>query len=366
MSLHSGSYVPGTWAGATGMVHSGTPGGVPPDADCAIRKFAWEYGKSLQPARGDFKSLFDALQLGACGETTPMAMDSWKPPTRQHSAPITLHVDSSAVSDEAADGSLAAPFRSVAAAVARSRELPKPLSILLRGGTHHLSSAVELGPHDSGLIIANFPSEAAVVSGGVPITTTWAPSSACDGCFETSVPSNLTTIPGLRRDDVREIRARYPNFDPELDSVDEAGTYHVHDGRDGWVTQSTQWVETGKDMNGIPGPWPPAEQATTYVMTAADWPDVEWPMSIMVDGKPVPNSWTGEGDWGEYWLGVGGTCVDRSPPAGYWCAPGAPRRISTPNHPGGIHMPADRPHYQKPKGAMIHAWRPGHWPEARV
>ena len=69
-------YVPGTWADANGMVHSGTPGGVPPSADCAIRKFAWEYGKSLQPSRGDFKSLFDALQLGACGEKARSAFSA--------------------------------------------------------------------------------------------------------------------------------------------------------------------------------------------------------------------------------------------------------------------------------------------------
>ena len=53
-------------------------------------------------------------------------------------------------------------------------------------------------------------------------------------------------------------------------------------------------------------------------------------MTITTNGTADPDEWTGEGEWGQYWLGAGGTCVDRSPPVGYWCAPGAPRRISTP------------------------------------
>ena len=65
------------------------------------------------------------------------------------------------------------------------------------------------------------------LSGGVPLDPQWAPSPACGaGCFEAALPS-VAAIPGLRRDGVREIRARWPNFDEELDSVDESGVYHV-------------------------------------------------------------------------------------------------------------------------------------------
>ena len=117
-------------------------------------------------------------------------------------------------------------------------------------------------------------------------------------------------------------------------------------------------------MNGIPGPWPPTAPATTYTVGASDWPAVDWPMSIIVNGSSVRDAWTGEGSWGQFWIGVNGTCVDRTPSAGYWCAPGAPRRISTPNHPVGLspnstmlpHLP-----YANAKGGVIHAWRPNHW-----
>ena len=72
----------GTSAYANGMVHSGTPVGVPASADCAIRQLAYEQGKKLVPRRGDFKSLFDALQLGACPGASPEPehADAWAPP----------------------------------------------------------------------------------------------------------------------------------------------------------------------------------------------------------------------------------------------------------------------------------------------
>eukprot|EP00937_MAST-01D_sp_MAST-1D-sp2_P005490 g5490.t1 len=345
------------------MVHSGTPTGVPASADCAIRKFAWERGQGMMPARGAFKSLYDALQLGACNVTAPKEADIWQPPVLATvSATRALLVDARAPLEAACDGSPARPFRTLADAVTHSRSLPKPLRIELRAGVHLLEATIELGAQDSGLTIANHAGEAATLSGGRNLTgLSWAPSPACGaGCFEadlSSLSGGAFDVPGLRVDGVREIRARHPNNDPELDAVID-GEHLVHDGRMGWVTDKTQWVAQGQDMNGVPGAWPPAGEAATYVIGAADWPEVEWPEAIMVDGKPAPNSWTGEGDWGQFWLGVNGTCVDRSPPAGYWCAPGAPRHISTPNHPGGITSPRS---YANPAGAVVHAWRPGHW-----
>ena len=97
-------------------------------------------------------------------------------------------------------------------------------------------------------------------------------------------------------------------------------------------------------MSGMNESWPPAEAATTYVIDGADWPGVDWPSHIMSTNRSQPSApkipdrdtWTGEGGWGQYWIGVGGPCADRSPPAGYWCAPRAPRRIGQPNHAAGV------------------------------
>ena len=272
-------FAPGVFADAGGMVNSGTPPGVPLGADCAIREMAYGFGKALKPEKGGWRALHDALQLGACGLPAPPTEDgAWRPPVRSLSMGTqpraALHVDAAAASDIGATGSAARPFRSLAAAVGRSRALPKPLSILLRQGTHYLggSGPLELGAADSGLRIANYPGEEPTLSGATPINPEWRPSAACGaGCFEASLPA-VASIPGLRRDGVREIRARWPDFDEERDSVID-GSYRVHNGRDGWVTTPTNWSLTGVDMNGVPGPWPP-EAAVTHVIGTNFWTEI--------------------------------------------------------------------------------------------
>eukprot|EP00912_Choanoflagellata_sp_UC4_P000575 UC4_evm2s355 len=369
------------------LVHSGTPAGINPESDCSMRKFAWENdfsnfnysiiiidGKKLQPSRGEFRSLFDALQLEACGVDVPEYMDSWKPPTKATPTPKeALEVTVDPVNGDdltAAISPSGTPFKSIKAAIAFlrnvrdvSHENTKVAHMVLRAGTHFLTETIQLGPDDSWLTIRNADGEEAIVSGGVNLTTKWKPSSRCKGCFEVNLDGQVDDILGLRLDGVREIRSRYPNFDPELDSTIE-GVRHFHDGSDGWITSKTNWISsTTGSMNGI-SPWPPTNEAKTFVIGASDWPGVEWPMSIMTNGSVDPDTWTGEGEFGQYWLGAGGTCVDRDPPVGYWCAPSAPRHISTPNHPSGIgpsienlpNMP-----YKNASGAIIHAWRPGHW-----
>ena len=274
-----------------------------------------------------------------------------------------MYVDvANGVDSTALTNSTNSPFATLSAAVDASRRLiNEPVSIILREGTHALDSTINLDSADSGLRIQNYPGEHAIVSGGKSLTTSWKASNACEGCFETDLSGQVETVTGLRKDDIREIRARYPNFDPERGSVID-GDMHIHDGKDGWIQSKTAWVAKGEDMNGIKGPWPPTEVAKTYIMGSSDWPGVDWPMCIETGGKCDPNTWTGEGDWGEYWMGTGGTSIDRDPPVGYWCAPKAPRKISTPNHPGGITATKEQlPNapYKNAKGAMIHAWRPG-------
>ena len=59
------------WPGANLHPLPGTPGGIPPETDCNLRRFVWEAGKKLMPRRGSFKTLFDSMQLEACGIEGP-------------------------------------------------------------------------------------------------------------------------------------------------------------------------------------------------------------------------------------------------------------------------------------------------------
>ena len=94
-----------------GMIQPGTPDGVPADFDCAMRAFAYEVGKAKLPERGDFRSLFESLQLQYCNMTTPAKMDVWVPPVAAPPAegPTTVFVATDG-DDAKGSGSKAAPF----------------------------------------------------------------------------------------------------------------------------------------------------------------------------------------------------------------------------------------------------------------
>ena len=137
--------------------HAGTPPGITHSFDCAARKAAYSFGQALLPGRGDFKTLFQALQLQACNMSTPAVMDEYRPPTYGPPAGAALYVDPHG--DDANPGTLERPLRSIAAAVARSAGKasgPLGATILLRGGTHYTPETVEIGPEHSGLTIQNY------------------------------------------------------------------------------------------------------------------------------------------------------------------------------------------------------------------
>jgi hypothetical protein len=147
------------------MVNSGTPPGVPASFDCAIRSAAWEYGKKLMPARGSFRSLYDALQLGACsddaaGQHTPH--DVWMPPTDPlptDQSVLYVNPMGTAVHSDLT-------FGTVHEAVEASRKLRErhgqAMTIALRAGVHYLPATLNLGPADSGLTLRSYPGETAM------------------------------------------------------------------------------------------------------------------------------------------------------------------------------------------------------------
>ena len=151
----------------------------------------------------------------------------------------------------------------------------------------------------------------------------------------------------------RAIRAKYPNGDPEKSgewyimgsSQAMGGGEYSH----GWDTTNTQWLPHRA--------WgrPPQHEV---VVTGADWPGVEWPLHH----PGGDDTWTGEGDWGEFHAGYGGTCDDVEPPFGYWCAKKPPRGISQHWSPSGLvwdsHLQRGA-NYTNPEDAVVVAWRGG-------
>lgn len=437
------------------MIHSGTPDGVPVSFDCAVRKLAYEYGKETRPERGDFRTLFEALQLQHCDMKTPAEFDHYTSPDFG-AASATTSVFVSLDGKDTNDGTMKKPFASIARAVDAVKG-KKNSEILLRAGSYFVPEAVNIGSESAGLTIRNYKGEDVEVTGGVAFTipkSAWEVykqekgwdmhtgmnnvygtaqagtdtntvkymgtfdniddcKSALDAdkdkkgpfqaftyhhtdfdatfggqCFgrtdvywsphkQSNVDSGyykqqnvwradvsslgLDEMPGLRLNGKRAIRAKYPNGDPEqsglyLEGAD-AGTGYGGDYVHGWVPLSanTEWVKPARKPD-----------AESLVITADDWPSVEWPMSE--DGG---SRWTGEGAWGEYHLGMGGYCDDLDPPIGYWCSMDPPRGQcwdKETNEGSGCtqtHMSPDgmvferAKGYADPTGAVVQSWRGG-------
>ena len=107
------------------FVHNGSPAGISNETDCAIRELAWVYGKQLMPARGSFKTLYDALQLDACPSlsgTRPEVLDEWVPLSdplpQDHSVLLVAASDASPGHAAREDH-----YTSIADAVAASRKV---------------------------------------------------------------------------------------------------------------------------------------------------------------------------------------------------------------------------------------------------
>ena len=188
---------------------------MPPTFDCKARAAAWEYGKYLLPDRGDFRTLFEALQLQDCGLTTPAEMGVFKPPTYPTPADAIV-VDAEKGSDSAA-GTAAAPLKTIAAAVAKAAG--KKATVVLNAGTYH-TDTVQIGKEHSGLTIQNAAGAAVTVSGGVPLSiaaSDWKPDPLKPGRMVADLKGKgITEMTGLRLDGQRSIRAKYPDGNMEL------------------------------------------------------------------------------------------------------------------------------------------------------
>jgi hypothetical protein len=174
-------------------LYNGTPGGVPTSFDCKARALAWEYGKHLAPHRGEFKSLFDALQLGGCSlPTPPTENDSWSPPhllsdeaTRNNRTDtVWIYVDAERGDDRNHDRvSVLAPLQTLQAALELSRTIVAqaapgltPARRIVVRGKHHLATPLHLTSEDSGLHFQNADGEHATLTGAKTLSgLVWKP-----------------------------------------------------------------------------------------------------------------------------------------------------------------------------------------------
>ena len=165
------------------------------------------------------------------------------------------------------------PFATLDAARRAVRELgpTRPLTVLLRGGTYQLRHPVVFGSHDSGaedapITYAAYPGETPILSGGMTIND-WKPYR--DSIYQAELPRLEDRYYRFRQlffDGKRQIRARYPNYDPD----------HPHTG--GWAfIESTPPLETPGpasltwEKGMFPRQWEKPHHGEVFVIPGLAW-----------------------------------------------------------------------------------------------
>jgi hypothetical protein len=160
---------------------NGREGAVPPSFDCAMRKLAYAHGKQLLPRLGAFEPLFYALGLNEdCDAADLLAADANATAAavvaRQEAAAPpdgSVYADAAKGVDGASCGTEDSPCKSVQVAADNAGAGG---TVVLRGGTFHVTQAVLLTSQHSGLTIQAYPNESPVISGGVELNIAeWKP-----------------------------------------------------------------------------------------------------------------------------------------------------------------------------------------------
>lgn len=320
---------------------------------------------------------------------------------------------------DGAAGSEAAPFKTVARAVAASRAAGGGGAIVLRAGTHYLAAPVQLGAADSGLVVQGYAGEEAWVSGaaGAPlpaaawtphnVSDTWAlhPNTAIDvrcnkpHCVPLGAPANASACEALclaaLGDNCTAFswhasagHSHQPLCQARLDGVwapqAQAGS------TSGLRFRANVWRAdlSGVDLRGggvagvragpalrrmvrarFPNADPelgfgPSVYADSWVPPPADAlrPEIDWNPPW-----PAPNRSGESRNFGFYKEGLGGGCATLlgglNPPTGYWCS-NTSEQTGMWRTPLGMAVgAATLPHqpYADPRGAVVQAWHPKHW-----
>jgi hypothetical protein len=175
---------------------------------------------------------------------------------------------------DANPGTLSKPFATVYRAQQEARK--KPGTVYLREGTHYLKEPLLFTAADSGtarrpVVYQAWKNEKPVISGGVKLERLdWKPFR--DGIQVTPVPDDLDTEE-IFVNGVRQILARYPNFDPSAQYFDGFAADAIS------TTRSARWADpTGGYF---------------HAMHPALWGDFTW----RITGKAPNGEVTREGGW---------------------------------------------------------------------
>jgi len=318
------------------------------ELDCAVNQAAFEFGIKKIPSAA--KALHDALRLDNCtseqlGGNHVVAQNhaALKAPNPVRGMLPLSNGDSTIFvattgSDNRGDGSQSNPFASLHKAQMAAQGVTKPAMVLIRTGKYFVNSTLKLGKQDSGVTWSAYKGEEVTLSGGVEIKPNWKPSSmnpkilvadvmepssvmsAEEQTYWQSYKKNGHKVPAssdppshnfgappatwntLHVNGVRQVRARFPNGNPQ----DESGicfskVQYDGEGCDNWLSAQGGVGEfptsttVAKITNGLDRSNAPASPCTdgganyaTFKYTIYDPP-----AGHPVYNKPMPDwTWT--------------------------------------------------------------------------
>jgi hypothetical protein len=320
--------------------------GAAADFDCNVRALMLDFARALQPGRAQADFTAMAASLAAASAFIPEnngTVCTLAAPRARARAPLLPVVRAAApaffvspTGDDAAAGTLSAPFATLARGVAAARAAAPPgapRAVELLAGTHFMNgSTLALDARDSGLTLSS--SADAAVSGGTLLQgLVWARRGAPSGawCAPLGAAPALPSVLGLRdaRSGARYTRARFPNVDVEAESILDSGV----------VPWTGAWT---------PGPHPQ-------------------PVKVLYPPYPLRDDIA---LFRHYTLGFGApgsACGHLSPPYGFWCSNLTDREH---NGTGFLSVPSSvsvnttlLPHlpYANATGGVLHTWHAGRW-----
>lgn len=175
----------------------------------------------------DRRDFIQKAALGLAASTVPLNVEAAQGQEKSTGAPpagTTLYV--APTGNDRNPGSESRPFATLARAKDAVREMTKaskdtPITVLFREGTYYHASAVVFDAADSGsehrpVTYRAYPGETATLSGGRRLTVTWRPYR--DGimmCQLPEVKAGTLSFTQLFINGKRQVRARFPNYDPK-------------------------------------------------------------------------------------------------------------------------------------------------------
>jgi hypothetical protein len=227
--------------------------------------------------------------------------------TPESSEPTTLHVSSAG--NDTNPGTMKLPFATLHRAQKAVRQRQKksvPVTVLVREGTYYLETPLTLSLADSGsadapTTYAAYPEESVTLSGGRKLACNWKPFK--DGIMMAEVAPGLE-FTQLFINGKRQIRARYPNYDPSdpgksgyIQAGDPiaAGTVNPYAGPDDDMTYSTQ---APRGIRFDPATftkkkWANSGDAEIHIFQGSYWGNLQW--KIKGIDFSTDSMWFGDG-----------------------------------------------------------------------